>query len=86
MKMRGFVHIGNNEYETRIYTLGPRQDSRDTDMCDVEHVKHEISLPGKWRYFLVDKNVGDWAKVSVARVICNDPPSNQSSKYGVKCG
>jgi len=86
MKMQGGVHIGNNEYRTRIYTLGPGQDSRNTDMCDVDHVKHDISLPDKWRYFLVDKNVGDWAKVSIARVICSDPPSHQTDQYGVKCG
>ena len=86
MKMRGDVHIGNNEYETRTYTLGPGGDSRNTDMCDVDHVMYDISPPDQWRYYLVNKNVGDWAKVSIARAICSDPPSDQENVYGVKCG
>ena len=86
MIIKGDVHKGNNQYETETRTLGPGQDSRNGDICDVDHVKHDISPPSKWRYYLVDKNVGDWAKVSALRPICSDPPSNESNKYGVKCG
>lgn len=86
MKIYGDIHLGDNKYKQGELTLGPGDDSRDTDMCDVDKVKHDISPPSKWRYYLVDKNVGAWAKVSALRPICNDPPSNESDKYGVKCG
>ena len=83
IKIYGNIHLGNKQGEL---TLGPGEDSRDTDMCDVDKVKHDISPPSEWRYYLVDKNVGDWAKVSALRPICSDPPSNESNRYGVKCG
>lgn len=86
MIIKGGVHIGGNQYETKTYTLGPGEDSRNTDMCDVDQFKHDISPPGKWRYYLVDKNVGDWANVWAFRPTCNDPPENQEEEYGVKCG
>ena len=81
MRIKGELWRGIGQgYQEGTINLLAGQDSRDTAMCDVDH----INYPGGDWVFWSARGPNDWAKISVFRITCNDAPSFLPD-YDVTC-